>query len=105
MHHSGGTIGVSNELALVPEENLAVAILSNTLSQWPEAILIRILRTLLPDKLKDFPKPTDQAVKEPPFVPDKKLIGPWGRACSHLRERDSPCIRYQSIRQYIHHDG
>ena len=77
VHHSGGTIGVSTVLALVPEENLAVAILSNTLSQWPEAILIGILRTLLPEKLKDFPKPTNRAVKEPPFAPDKELVGLW----------------------------
>jgi hypothetical protein len=77
VHHFGGTIGVSTVLALVPEENLAVAILSNTNNPWRGEILIRILRTLLPDKLKDFPEPTDQTVKEPPFVPDKELIGLW----------------------------
>jgi len=91
VHHSGGTIGVSTVLALVPEENLAVAILSNTLSQWPEAILIGILRTLLPEKLKYFPKPTDQAVKEPPFAPDKELVGLW-EGNVHTYEREIPLV-------------
>jgi CubicO group peptidase (beta-lactamase class C family) len=90
LHHSGGTIGVRTVLALVPDENLAVAILSNTNSQWREAILIRILRTLLPDKLKDF-QPTDQAVKEPPFVPHKELIGLW-EGYIHTYEREIPLV-------------
>ena len=87
VHHSGGSIGVRTVLTLVPEENLAVAILSNTDSEWREEILIKILRTLLPDKLKDFPNPTDQTFKEPPFVPDKELIGLWeGHVHTYVRK-------------------
>jgi CubicO group peptidase (beta-lactamase class C family) len=89
VHHSGGTIGVSTVLALVPEEDLAVAILSNGSGQWPEAILIGILRTLLPDRLKDFPTPTGQAAKEPPFVPVKELIGRW-KGHVHTYEGEIP---------------
>lgn len=91
VHHSGGTVGASTVLALVPEENLAVAVLSNTLSQWPEAILIEILRTLLPGKLKDFPNPTDQAAQEPPFAPDKELAGLW-EGHVHTYEREIPLV-------------
>ena len=91
VHHSGGTIGVSTVLALVPEENLAVAILSNTHSQWPEAILIGILRILLPEKLKDLPNPTDQATKETPFAPDKELVGLW-EGHVHTYEREIPFV-------------
>lgn len=91
VHHFGGTIGVSTVLALVSEENLAVAILSNTNNPWRGEILIRILRTLLPDKLKDFPEPTDQTFKEPPFVPDKELIGLW-EGHIHTYERKIPLV-------------
>jgi CubicO group peptidase (beta-lactamase class C family) len=91
VHHSGGTIGVSTVLALVPEENLAVAILSNTHSQWPEAILIGILRILLPEKLNNLPNPTDQATKETPFAPDKELVGLW-EGHVHTYEREIPFV-------------
>ena len=91
VHHEGGTVGISTVLALVPEEDLAVAIISNRLSQWPEAILIGILRTLLPGKLKDFPTPTDQAAKEPPFAPVKELIGRW-EGHVHTYEREIPLV-------------
>jgi hypothetical protein len=91
VHHFGGTIGVSTVLALVPEENLAVAILSNTNNQWRGEILIRILRTLLPGKLKDLPTPTDQAAKEPPFAPVRELIGQW-EGYVHTYERDIPLV-------------
>jgi CubicO group peptidase (beta-lactamase class C family) len=91
VHHSGGEIGVSTVLALVPEEDLAIAILSNRSSQWPEAILIGILRTLLPDKLKDFPTQTDQPAKEPPFAPVKELIGRW-EGHVHTYEGEIPLV-------------
>ena len=77
VHHSGGTTGVSTVLALVPEENMAVAVLSNSLNQWPEMILIGILRTLLPDKLKDFPKPDETAATNLQFTPDEDITGLW----------------------------
>ncbi len=91
VHHSGGTIGVSTVLALVSEENLVVAILSNTHSQWPKRILIGILRILLPDKLKDSPGPTDQAVEKPPFTPDKDLAGLW-EGYVHTCDKEIPLV-------------
>jgi CubicO group peptidase (beta-lactamase class C family) len=91
VRHDGGTIGVSNALALVPEKNLAVAILSNTNTQWRGAILIGILRTLLPNKLKDFPAPTDQADKKSQSTLDKELVGMW-EGHVHTYEREIPLV-------------
>jgi CubicO group peptidase (beta-lactamase class C family) len=91
VRHDGGTIGVSTALTLVPEKNLAVAILSNTNTQWRGAILIGILRTLLPDKLKDFPAPTDQAAKKSHSTLDKELIGLW-KGHVHTYEREIPLV-------------
>ena len=58
--------------------------------QWPEAILIGILRTLLPDKLNGFPNPT-QAANEPPFAPDKELVGLW-KGHVYTYEREIPLV-------------
>jgi len=77
VYHSGGTVGVSTVLALVPEENIAVAVLSNTHSQWPDATLIGILRVLLPDKLKGIADPTKKAANELSFAFGPKLVGLW----------------------------
>lgn len=77
IHHSGGTVGVSTVLALVPEENLAVAVLSNTDSQWPDAILIEILCTLLSGQPEEFLPPVNGTADEPPFVPPPELVGSW----------------------------
>jgi CubicO group peptidase (beta-lactamase class C family) len=77
VHHSGGTVGVSTVLALMPEENLAVAVLSNTHSQWPDAILIEILCALLSLQPEEFLPPAGGLATEPPFAPDPGLIGSW----------------------------
>jgi len=77
IQHSGGTVGVSTVLALVPEENLAVTVLSNTQSPYPDAILIEILCTLLSGQPEEFLPPADRAADEPPFAPDPELVGSW----------------------------
>ena len=77
IQHSGGTVGVSTVLALVPEENLAVAVLSNTDGQWPDAILIEIVCTLLSGRPEEFLPPANGTADEPPFVPPPELVGSW----------------------------
>jgi CubicO group peptidase (beta-lactamase class C family) len=77
VYHSGGTAGVSTALALVPEENLAIAVLSNTNSHWPDAIQIEILRTLLPGRFEEVVGPPSELINEPLFVPTPDLIGSW----------------------------
>ncbi len=77
IQHNGGTVGVSTVLALVPEENLAVAVLSNTHSQWPDAILIETVCTLLSCQPEKFLPPLNGTADEPPFVPPPELIGLW----------------------------
>jgi len=44
--HNGGTAGVSTVLALVPEDDLAVAVLSNTHGDWPDVILVETMCAL-----------------------------------------------------------
>jgi CubicO group peptidase (beta-lactamase class C family) len=77
VQHSGWTVGVSTVLALVPEENLAVAVLSNTQSPWPDAILIEIVCALLSGQPEEFLPPADRAADEPPFAPPPELVGSW----------------------------
>ena len=77
IQHSGGTLGVSTVLALVPEENLAVSALSNTDSQWPDAILIEIVCTLLSRQPEEFLPPVGGTADKPPFVPGPELVGLW----------------------------
>jgi len=91
VHHSGGTHGVTTDLALIPEENLAVAVLSNTHSRWPEAILIEILHTLMPGKFGNFPAPTGGAADASPFEPDLDLLGSW-EGFVHTYEGDIPLV-------------
>ncbi|MGV7224125.1 MAG: hypothetical protein ACQ9MH_21705 [Nitrospinales bacterium] len=68
---------MSTTLTLVPEENIAIVILSNTKTHWRGAILLRILRTLLPEKLKDFPAPADQADNKSHSKFARGLVGLW----------------------------
>jgi CubicO group peptidase (beta-lactamase class C family) len=77
IQHNGGTVGVSTVLALVPEENLAVAVLSNTHSQWPDVILIEIVCTLLSCQPGKFLPSVNGTADEPPFVPPPELVGLW----------------------------
>jgi CubicO group peptidase (beta-lactamase class C family) len=77
VQHSGGTVGVSTVLALVPEENLAVTVLSNTQSPWPDAILIEIVCALLSLQAEEFLPPADRTVDEPSFAPGPELAGLW----------------------------
>ena len=45
----------------------------------------------LPDKLKDFPAPTDQAAKKSHSTLDKELIGLW-KGHVHTYEREIPLV-------------
>ena len=91
IQHSGGTVGVSTVLALVPEENLAVSVLSNTDSQWPDAILIEIICTLLSGQPEEFLPPVNGTADEPPFVPDPEFVGLW-KGLVHTYEGEIPIV-------------
>ena len=91
VQHSGGTVGVSTVLALVPEENLAVAVLSNTQSPWPDAILIEILCTLLSGQPEEFLPPVNGTADEPPFAPGPELVGLW-EGLVHTYEGENPLV-------------
>jgi len=91
VYHTGGTIGVSTALALVPEENLAVAVLSNTDSQWPDTIVIEIVSAILSLQPEAFLHPADRAADEPLFVPDPELVGSW-EGFVHTCEGEIPLV-------------
>jgi len=91
IQHSGGTVGVSTVLALAPEENLAVAVLSNTDSQWPDAILIEIVCTLLSGRPEEFLPPVNATADEPPFAPVPELVGSW-EGLVHTYEGEVPLV-------------
>jgi len=66
--------GVTNSLVLVPQENLAVVVLSNTYRGWPDQIANQILRVLLGEK---FVEPDLPRSGVEPFVPGPAFIGVW----------------------------
>jgi CubicO group peptidase (beta-lactamase class C family) len=73
--HSGATAGASANLVLLPEEDLAVVVLSNTSSNSHEDITNDILAALLPDKF--VPQDMFGAKDEPPLSLDPELVGLW----------------------------
>jgi CubicO group peptidase (beta-lactamase class C family) len=91
VHHSGGTSGVSTVLALLPAEHLAVAVLSNTDTQWPDAILVEILCALLSGQPEEFLPPSGTVTAAPPFVPPPALVGSWTGSV-HTYEGEVPLI-------------
>jgi CubicO group peptidase (beta-lactamase class C family) len=91
VQHSGGAVGVSTVLALVPEENLVVAVLSNTDSQWPDAILIEIVCTLLSGQPEEFLPSANRAAEESPFAPGPELVGLW-EGLVHTYEGEIPLV-------------
>jgi hypothetical protein len=89
VYHSGGTLGVSTALALAPEENLAMVVLSNTDGQWSDAILVETLCTLLACQAEDFLPPADDGDGEATFAPEPELIGLW-EGTVHTYEGEIP---------------
>ncbi|MCP4725352.1 MAG: beta-lactamase family protein [bacterium] len=73
--HSGGMGGVSTTLILVPEDNIAVTVLSNASSWLPSVIAEDILEVLLPDRFERSDPPGRSGRDR--FVPGEELIGNW----------------------------
>ena len=78
VQHSGGTLGVGTVLVLVPEEELAVAVLSNGDGPWADLIAIQIVCTLLSLPVEDFlATATGSGGSEGRFAPEDDLVGSW----------------------------
>jgi CubicO group peptidase (beta-lactamase class C family) len=77
VYHTGGTLGVSTILALVPEEELAVAVLSNSDNEWRGLIATQIVCKLLSLPEETFLPSDGQAATAQRFVPPSQLIGLW----------------------------
>jgi CubicO group peptidase (beta-lactamase class C family) len=85
IQHSGGTLGVSTVLGLLPDEDLAVAVLSNTDSQWSDRIAGQIVCGLLSLPQEIFAHSHGGVAAAQRFVPPPKLIGSW-RGSVHTYE-------------------
>jgi CubicO group peptidase (beta-lactamase class C family) len=87
VYHTGGTLGVRTILALVPEEDVAVAVLSNSDNEWRGLIATQIVCELLSLPLETFLTPDGQAATTQRFVPTSDLVGSW-RGSVHTYEGD-----------------
>jgi CubicO group peptidase (beta-lactamase class C family) len=85
VYHTGGTLGVSTILALVPEEDLAVVVLSNNDNEWRGLIATQIVCKLLSLPEETFLPSDGQAATAQRFVPPSELLGSW-RGSVHTYE-------------------
>lgn len=83
VRHSGGMGGVSTQLVLAPEHDVAVAVLSNASSRWPSVLADEILTALIPEP--EAPAASGNGDADPrPFEPDTDLQGEWhGSVATH----------------------
>jgi CubicO group peptidase (beta-lactamase class C family) len=77
VYHTGGTLGVRTILALVPEKDVAVAVLSNSDNEWRGLIATQIVCNLLSIAQEMFLTPGGQAATTQRFLPPSELIGSW----------------------------
>jgi CubicO group peptidase (beta-lactamase class C family) len=89
VQHSGGTLGVSTILALVPDHRLAVVVLSNTDSPWPDVIAIETLCTLLSYPPEAFLPVADKTAQESDSVLPSEWAGTW-QGNIHTYEGNAP---------------
>jgi CubicO group peptidase (beta-lactamase class C family) len=79
--HTGGMPGVNTALYLYPEEDLAVAVLSNTTSRHPFVVAQEIVAALVPryaDTLKARRARQPQQQQQPPkWTTPTRLAGEW----------------------------
>ncbi|MPZ19957.1 MAG: serine hydrolase [Luteitalea sp.] len=71
--HNGGMGGVSTSLTMVPEHDLAVAVLANSSSRWPGVITKDVLNALLPGCAEESENDDDSA----PATDLQPLQGTW----------------------------
>lgn len=82
--HSGGMGGVTTQMVLLPEANVAVVALSNSGNHLPFRITDEILSALLPDWRVAPPR---ESPKEAPFDVPSELLGTWrGKMATYVAE-------------------
>jgi CubicO group peptidase (beta-lactamase class C family) len=88
----GGAVGIRTILYLVPRENIAIAVLSNTNTRKPDEIAFEILGTLLPGKLSGLLALLASAkAGEKSFIPAEELIGIW-KGNIHFDKKRIPVV-------------
>jgi hypothetical protein len=80
---------VSAEIALAPDEDTAVVVLSNTSSRWPEIILVQILSQMLSLPGDGFFQAAATNSLEPTPIPPSSMAGTW-EGVVRCPDRDIP---------------
>lgn len=86
--HSGSMGGVSTQMRLFPEDDVAIVVLSNTRSAMPARIADAITLQLVPDWRPDPPRSEDQPSQQG-FAPPAALVGRW-QGHVHTEEHEMP---------------
>ncbi len=87
--HSGGACGIGTSLILVPEEQLAVAVLTNTHGSWADNIAICAISALIPHRLANACARSEDpaAATQSILAAEPALEGTWiGSIESYERE-------------------
>ena len=80
--HSGGMGGVRTFLALIPEEDIAVAVLCNGETDRLMKIFRDVVSVVLPEAAEEDPK--EETAEELTFGPEEELLGDWhGQIATH----------------------
>lgn len=75
--HNGGMPGVVSTLMLIPSENTAIVILTNSLNFSVYGFPYEIANSLLPEKKIEATEPAQQQSEQEPKKPYEDMIGTW----------------------------
>lgn len=98
--HTGGMPGVSTGLYLYPEEDLAIAVLTNRSNALVPQIAHRIASVMLPGYRTTFEERQDAAADEPEaeesFQPPAELLGEWSGTIRTYEDELPLMLRFQA---------
>lgn len=87
--HNGGMGGVATELRMFPDDNIAIAVLTNSSSPVPGLVTGEIIAALMPDARRLVQTP--ETPGEPSFKPIAELLGTWNGVL-HTYKEDIPLV-------------
>ncbi|MGF7141542.1 serine hydrolase domain-containing protein [Roseimarinus sediminis] len=97
--HEGGMMGVSSMLKLIPEENIAIAVIINTFNKsYCQKITNQLNKVVMPDY---NPSPISEIANYTPYTKDSTLIGEWAGFIK-VGQDSIPCtLNFNSDRNII----
>jgi hypothetical protein len=86
--HGGGMPGVTTNLRILPEKNVALVVLSNSQNINLRGVIHSILSSLLPEYAKEWEKAQKEKSERKPqkFTPPPELMGVWSGAIKTYAE-------------------